>query len=589
MRPARSFLAAAAVAALTVGPLAALAGAAPSTGVGTGSVSSTALSVQLGANGDVLSVRILGDDGTSTIDPAKGAPSSTETLTPLVVSSKAVPALNFSTPSIATSSKGNEDRKSLPDAGLPQTPVFAGSVNALLSSVVDASGARSGLQAGLANLRVAGGLVNVPTGVVQVASQAAGASATGSRSITIPNVNVLDLSAVLDGLGLKLTDLPVITLLALLGKLGIALPDVSDPSAAVAGLNSTIDLLQAKSGPLTSAICSTVDGLLAPLGGVTGLVGGVLGNLPNQTGVPTGSLPQLPTAPTQPGSTVPLAPITTGLGSIHLLAADADLDAAAISCTSLTGTVTDLLAKVRSSLGDLLAGVLVTLDSAPLLSVNDVHVGLVATATDTLGKCVADVTASIGSVKVGALPVPQVGPLDLTAPAAVINQASAAIQGAVGSVLGTLNASLANLVKVDVLQIQKSVAAVGGYNNATSSVTALRATLDPTGLLEGAALLDLSAAPVSSVLGGIGAAVPTLAPLMGQLEASLGGLQALTGVSVVTVGQLSSSAAYRATVSGSPSGTLPHTGRDAGGPALLAVVLGGIALAVRRTLRTAKA
>jgi hypothetical protein len=320
---------------------------------------------------------------------------------------------------------------------------------------------------------------------------------------------------------------------------------------------------------------------------VTGLLGGTLATptLPAPAGPVV--LPPLPVSPPAPGTPVPL-PVPVKL--LGLRAQSADTQAAAISCASLTGTVADLLTQVRASLGGLLADVLATIGNTPLLSVKDVNVGLRATATGSPGTSVADVTASIGSVKVGVLPVPTISGLDLAAPAAVINQAAAAIQSAVGGVLATVNASLANLVKVDVLQITKGIDATGGYNNAHSSVTALRATLDPTGLLGAAALLDQTATPVSSVLGGLGTAVPALAPLMGQLESALGGIQALAGRSVVTVGELSGSGAYKvsvASVAGTPGGSLPRTGRDAALPAMMAVLLGGFALAIRKVLRAA--
>src|SRR4051812_28744938 len=105
MRRAPALLAAASAAALFIGPLAAMAGAAtPVSGVGTGSVSSTVLDVQLGSNGDILGVRVLGDDGLSTIDPAKGAPVSSETFRSLTITSKTVPALAVAVPTVATSS-----------------------------------------------------------------------------------------------------------------------------------------------------------------------------------------------------------------------------------------------------------------------------------------------------------------------------------------------------------------------------------------------------------------------------------------------------------------------------------------------------
>jgi hypothetical protein len=82
---------------------------------------------------------------------------------------------------------------------------------------------------------------------------------------------------------------------------------------------------------------------------------------------------------------------------------------------------------------------------------------------------------------------------------------------------------------------------------------------------------------------------------MGQLEATLGGLQALSGPSSVTIGQLTGDATFRPVaasvpgqaVTGVPTGELPRTGGDAALPAMAGVILGGAALAIRRLLRNA--
>jgi hypothetical protein len=593
MRRTRALAAVAAASILTVGPLAGLASAGGTTGVGTGTVSATALRIDLGSNGDLLSIRVLGDDGTSTIDPAKGTPISSETLRPLTITSKAVPALNLSVPPVSTTSKGAKDEKSVKPT-MPSSPAFSGTLDALVSSLVDTAGARSGMSAGLADLKLAGGLVNVPSGLVQVASNAATGKATATRSITIPDVRVLDLSAVLDGLGLKLTDLSVDQVLGLLHGLGVALPGVADPAAVVAGLNTAIDAIQAQTGTLTASLCSTVDGLLSPLGGVTGLVDGVVDSLP-QTPVDdvvddvVDDLPILGDDDEGDGDGGLLDSVP------HLLGASAL--PSDFSCSSLTGTVDDLLDTVQGTLGKVLAGGLVQLGETPLLSVKDVKVALTASATDALETSVADVTGSIGSVKVGNLAVPGISGLDLTAPAAALDQAAAAIQGAVGDVLQLVNAQLANLVKVDVLDIDEVVGAAGAYTHAASTVTALKATLTPpTGLVR-AALIDTDAVPTSTVLGTLTTAVPAIAPLMGQLEASLGGLQALAGTSVVSVGELSGDATFRPASAGEAvgapagpaGGELPRTGGDAALPAMAAVALGGVALAMRRLVRSAKA
>src|SRR5260370_25950741 len=79
MRHKHLVAAAATAGLLAIGPLSGFASAATASGVGTATVSSTVLGVQLGTNGDLLSVRVLGDDGAATIDPAKGKPGSSET------------------------------------------------------------------------------------------------------------------------------------------------------------------------------------------------------------------------------------------------------------------------------------------------------------------------------------------------------------------------------------------------------------------------------------------------------------------------------------------------------------------------------
>jgi hypothetical protein len=604
-RRTSTILAAASAAALLIGPLAGM-GRAATDGVGTATVSSTVIGVQVGANGDVLSLRVLSDEGLSTIDPAKGASSSASTLRPLVIGSKTVPAVAVTTPEVKSSSSGAEDRKSVEPA-LPSSAAFSGAVNAVLSSIVDATGARSGLQAGLANLRLAGGLVNVPTGAVQVATDAAKASSTATRTITIPDVRVLDLAAVLDGLGLKLTDLSVNQLLGLLKSLGVTIQGIADPAGAVTQLNKAVDTLTTQTGALTASVCNTVDGLLSgPLGGVTGLVSGVVDGVQTTVGGVTGTLPVVGNAPLPPSVAPVLAPIVPVVGGVLGGLSTQDVQAAALpggfSCSNLLGTtVQQLLDEVHKDLATLLDGLLATVASTPLLHITDVKVGLTATAAETVEKSIATVTGSIGTVKVGTLAVPGISGLDLTAPAAQLTQATSAIQSAVNGVLASLNASLANVVKVEVLKVDKSIAPGGGYTNAIAAVTAVKATLTPPATpLSASALLDLNGTPVSTLLQSISSTVPTLTPLMAQLEASLGGIQALSAPTEITIGTLASTAAFRpgaggsstqVAAPGSPTGTpaeLPRTGGNALLPLAVAITLGACSLGMRRIARSAK-
>ena len=552
----KHFVAAAATAGLlAIGPLSGFATAAEaSPGVGTTNVSSSLLSVQLGTNGDLLSVRVLGDDGTANTDPAKGATSGAESLSPLTITSAAVPALNLSVPPVSVSSTGAEDKKEVTPA-LPSIPAFDGDLQAVLSSVVDTEGAKSGLSAGLANVGVAGGLLSMPSALSGVSSNAITTSATGSRSVTIDSIEVLNLAAVLNGLGTTLSALPVGDLLALLGSLGVTVPNVSDPAAVVTALNGAIDLLQGAAGNVTSELCNTLDGL----------IGGV-------------DVPEVPvTTPTT--VKVPDLPVDPGLGILG------------ITCDT-TQTVNDVLDQVQAELGNLLGTILSLLADTPLLSVHNVQIGLVAKAAGTVQDSVADVTATIGSVNVGSLGVPGVSGLDLTAAADVINGATEAIQSQIGGVLGQINAGLANLVDVDVLAIAENVSAANGYTSATSSITALKATITPPAELSAIiSTINSAVAPVSSVLGDLGATVPAVGTVMTQLEGVLGGVQALSGPSVISAGSLSAASTFKPAngITSAPDGELPRTGRNAALPAMVAVFLAAAAVAVRRVVRIATA
>lgn len=559
MRTSRLLGAFAAATVAAIAPLSAtIASAAEPNGVGHGTVDSTLLQVDVGPGGHVLSVKVLSDEGRSTIDPSDGAPVSSTSLTPFSISSGAVPALNLSSPAVGTSSTGAEETQSVSSPALAEVPALSGSLSATLSSVVDAVGARSGLDAALSKLSVAGGLLSVPSASVALGTSAATTQSSGTRSISIPSIEVLNLGAVLEALGLTLADLPLDDLLGLLGALGKDLADIADPAAVVAAVDTAIDDLQGQTGALTDEHCATVDGLLGGIGGLAGVseVGDNAQDIVD--GAVDGALP-----------------ITSPVSA----------QALPVTCDSLT-TVDELVDTLQDVIGGLVGGLLATLDDTSLLSVEGIEVGLVADAKSTVESSVAEVTGTIGSVKVGALTVPGVSGLDLTAAADVLNAAGDTVSAAVGSVLGVVNAQLADMVDVDVLTITEAVGAEGDYASANAAVTALTATITPPALLTGALAVTDSA---TALLDEVGAAVPAIAPVMGELSAALGGLDVLTAASTITVGRLSSSSAFRpvaASVPGStpPSGELPRTGSDAAVPAMAAVLVAGVALGIRRFL-----
>lgn len=565
MRTTR-LLGAATAAVLIAAPFAGTAAAADAAavGVGTGTISASVLELTVGG-GDVLSVRVLGNDVTSTID---GPGSASTSLAPIAVASDVAPALNVASPTVSTSSTGAADERRH-EAAVPAVPGFAGSLNAAVSSVVDAAGARAGLAAGLANLSLAGGLAKVPQGVIDLSTDASGTRTVSTSTLSIPSATVLDLSALLEGLGLDLADVSVDTLLDLVERLGLPLNGVADPRALVEDLNEAIDTLEGTSGTITAEVCTTVDAIL---GGGIDTVGGVVGGVGSDVDAVT------------PSPLPDLGEVVSGVFAAQLLG---DVD-----CDDLVGLeVEDVLQDVEDTLGVLLDGILKALDGVALLSLQGVEIGLGSTATDAVETSVADVTAKIGSVKVGSLPVPGVADLDLTAPAAIVNQAAEAIQAQLDGVLGTINSQLIGIVDVDVLDIEELVgSAEGGVVEAISKVTALRATITPpTGLLSAAAI-DVEGT-VADALAQLGTALPALDPLMAQLEGALGGVDALTDTTVLTVGTVSATSAFRPVAAqaapggGSGTGTLPRTGTDAALPAMAAVALAGMAMAIRRLLR----
>src|SRR4051812_32939206 len=162
---------------VTVGVLGATAGASAdsTSGVGTSKVSTTVVGVQLGTDGSLLNLRILGDDGSSTIDTKVSQPGALSRLTPLAATSS-VPALagplaslSSAVPAAESRTPGGQPSVAIPGLDLATVvPATAGgpalAAGALLpgtlSSALDDAGARSGLSAQLAKLALAGGLVS---------------------------------------------------------------------------------------------------------------------------------------------------------------------------------------------------------------------------------------------------------------------------------------------------------------------------------------------------------------------------------------------------------------------------------------------
>jgi hypothetical protein len=115
-----------------------IAGAAAAPGVGTSQVHTTVLSANLG---DVLNLRLLGDDGRATIDKQVANPEAFTRLVGAEITSKLLPALNISVPQapIEARSPGGQPSSSIQSASLaPSVPGVAVPVS-VLGGTLDAA------------------------------------------------------------------------------------------------------------------------------------------------------------------------------------------------------------------------------------------------------------------------------------------------------------------------------------------------------------------------------------------------------------------------------------------------------------------
>jgi hypothetical protein len=524
-------LGAAATVAVLLGASAAAGGTATAAtnGVGTTTAKTTVLNVALGSGGSLLNLNVLGDNGTANIDPKAGTPSSAgSTISPLT-STSSVSALNLSLPKIGVSSTGAADNKTVPSVSLA-TPLSTGSISPLsLSAVVDAAqGAASGLNSSLNNVTAVGGLLSVPSATSSLGAAAKPGDADGLRGLSIPSIQVLNLGAVLQGLGINPASLQLGQVGNALTALGVTVPNGSAPNLTGAQLVTTVN-------GITSALTSI------PPAGVSGVPGATL-------------ISALP-APLQtllaglfPGGTIP------------------------VGVTDVNGLVAALNAQVTS----LLTGALSGISNAPLLQVKNLVVGISTKAADTVQNSAADIKASLGSVQVGNLNVPGV---DL---ASLLTNA----QNQVNGVLNTVG--LGNLITVKALDQTRSVATSNGYVNALANLTGVHVAIAPLSSLAGGTAAAGATDTMGQLLGS--GNVPALSTAMATLNTLLptsvvGALTQGATVDVLSVG--ASSAFVPAGTPANPSAPTPQNGTLAvtGGPTQVLGFIGLLLLATVAGLR----
>jgi hypothetical protein len=389
------------------------------------------------------------------------------------------------------------------------------------------NGAHSAVDVSLANLSLAGGLVSAASVSSKLGTAAAGDASSATRTVKIGAVSVLDLGALLNGLGLSLADLPVQSVSDLLDTLSATVPGGLVPDGStVAEVQSTLDTaitdvqnaISAGDGanPVGSTLSATLDGLLSPLG---------------------------VTAPTA------------------------------------TDTLNAALDAVRGVLDNLLTGSLSALDNLSLLKLDGADVTISTKAVEKLADSAATVTASVGGISLGGVTVPGV---NLLTTAQDLSNTLNAVNGIIGQALSSVDPGLASLVKISMFDpITKTVTADNGYNRSRAGITVLTANVTPPAILGDIVRTVQGQAGIGDAITTAGGTVPTLASAMNTLNTTLDqGVSALSQGAAVTVGSVLSASDYAVPVGGTGP-THPATG---GTPtlAILGLVFALLAIGMRR-------
>jgi hypothetical protein len=596
------------------------------TGTGTSSGSTSILQATLGTGS--LAVRLLGEDSLTT--NVVGATRATERLSPLQITSTLLPALDgISVPASETSSTSGENTTATPPvdlstlvAGSPIPGLLTGTIDpAALRALVDANGATGTADAAIRNLSVLAGLLALDEATADLGSSALVGDASAVRGLVIDHLEVLDLTALLEALGLSLGDLPLDVLLDLLDQLGLPLPvgidsleelastleglldDTGTVRTQVAALQAQIDDLEDDLAAAQTAL-DAANAALAPL---QAQMDALLATFAACAGDP---VCEALVQPLIDALTPTLAAAQAAVDDLELDISDLndEIDALLDDIDALLGSIAALV----DELTGLLDGILGVLDGAPLITLDDLVVGVTAKADDTVATSIATVVASIGDIKVGTT---SVGGLPTDAVLAQVTALADQVTSTLGTVLGSIAPSLAGVVDIDLLDRTTSVVQEGAGTRATAGLTALRATVTPPDVC--AVLQDILDLPetVGDVLTGLGVEPPALPGPVGDVLETIGstvtcelvlptepGLlpaavdadgvaAALTqplrveAVSVAGTAFYALAGAATPTTPATPSqGPLPETGGDAAW-AVLAAALGAAGLAGRRLLR----
>lgn len=528
--------------------------AATTPGVGTTTVTSKLVDLNIAAG--LLHLSVFTDQGSANIDSKAGPSAAKNTLTPLTLSStltdlsginKALGAI--AAPVSAQSPPDQTVNTSVVDfSKTAVASVLGGQLEPinLATALSTVKGATSGLTAALTNLNVLSGVAGVTTLANQDALSAASNAAAAARNFKLGSIPVLNLGAILKGLGIDPAKLPLTTAAALLDKLNVSVP-------ALAGITN----------PLTT---------------LTGLVG-------------------LQSAAASSGSSTPISVPSVLAKAINTLDSAANLNAngdnpVASDLQKILATVQTNLkaATLLDMLSSLLNSLLPNALNTPLLEIDTGAIQVITKAAATVADSTATVTAANPTLKALGLSVPGVDQLVST----------------LQSVLKTINQSLAGLISVNLLDKSASVTGpTNGYIDALAQASEFKLTIDPSkvglsAILSGLPAIskvtasdnpDPSKTAVGSLLGSLNVANP-FASLVNAKLLSTDAPLAL-GATTLSLGQVTSESKYTLVpvtpaAPAQPSQTLPKTGRELGPWAAMAAVLIALSLAARRWLGRAR-
>jgi LPXTG-motif cell wall-anchored protein len=514
-------------------------------GVGTTETASSLLDVALGTSGSLLHLRVLGDNGKATVDPAAGPMSALSQMSVVNLTSSLLPLLNninIPTVPFTASASGAKTSDSVSPSvnigsalgsALPSTPItgLAGSVlggvlapGSMTASITDGI-AKSGLQLSLADLNLVGGLLNTHAVGSTLGASAAGTAADASRTLNVNAISVLNVGALLRGLGIDPANLVLGQVSGLLSSLHVpvaGLPTGSTLEAVIGELQTTLTSLGSSTGAfntLPNPVQTTVNGALGGLGSVPA-IGGVLS-----------------------GGSV--------LGTTDV--------------ASLITTVTD-------TIEGLLTTALNLLDGINLLELNGLELGAVTHAVNGTSDSKADVISKIGGVKVAGI---DLGAVDLSA-------ALSTVTGLVNTITDTIDGALAPLNLDGILTFKlfdkyadNGVSSSGGYTRALAGITGVNIGIHPpTDLLSivnglNAPATNSQVASIGETLAGLtgsSSSVPVVGGLMGTLNSALpnasGLLGALAGGATIKVADISAGSNFAAPTSPASVSQLPRTGAN---------------------------